>query len=135
MLFKVHFRDHFFSYLLVLLVIVVATISYYRFMVKQDYLIGYEGKCDPALKSCFVGCNDDSCTDEYYYSKVQKYAPDLFKECGADITDCTKASVCLPIDQKCSIVYCDQKIDGKTCKLPTETTDYLQGSNTNNNNL
>lgn len=122
MSFKIHFRDHFFFYSIILLVIIVSVISYYRFIIKDDYIVGYEGECDPAIESCFVGCEDDECIDEYYYSKVQKYAPDLFSECGPDITDCVEASVCLPTDQECSVIYCDPEIDGDACSVPVSVT-------------
>ena len=98
--------------------IIVGIISYYRFMIKHDYIVGYEGKCEIATNNCFVGCDDDTCTNKYYYSKIQKYAPDLYKECGKDITECEAANVCLPNDRKCSIIFCDEKIDGSICSSP-----------------
>ena len=112
MTFKIFLKDHSFSFIILFFVIVVTVISYHRFMVRNDYVVSYEGECDPSVSSCFIGCEDDECTTEYYYSKVQKYAPDLYEECGLDITDCDEASVCYPNDGKCSIVYCDPQIDG-----------------------
>lgn len=107
-------------YLLVPLIIVTSVISYYRFMVNHEYLVGYEGVCDPVTEKCFIGCENDACTKEYYYSEVQKYAPDLSMECGKDITDCEVSSVCLPDDRKCSVTYCDIEVDGDTCETLTE---------------
>ena len=117
-----NFRNYFFSIILITLIIVVGVISYYRFIVKHDYIVGYEGVCDPTTEKCFVGV-DDTSGKEYYYSKVQKYEPDLYKECGKDITDCKDASVCLPSDRKCSITYCDSKIDGSACDIPVGKSD------------
>lgn len=109
---RITFRDYFFSASLIVLIIVLIFISYNRFIVKHDYLVGYEGACDPTTESCFIGCEDDACTEEYYYTEMQKYAPDLYAECGKDITDCEVASVCFPEDRECSVTYCDPEIDG-----------------------
>ncbi len=97
----------------------VVFMSYNRFIIRHDYVVGYEGVCDPATKKCFVGV-DDTNGKEYYYSKMQKYEPDLYAECGANIVDCKEASVCLPNDRKCSITYCDEKIrdEDYICQTP-----------------
>jgi len=118
--YKKFFCDNIFLLILLPLVIISGVFSYYRFMINHDYKVGYEGVCDPFLKECFIGCEDAQCTTVYYYTKVIKYAPDLFKECGKDITDCEDASVCLPNDRDCSIVYCDVKINGDACETLTE---------------
>lgn len=120
---KQNFRNHFFLYVIVTLIFIVGVFSYYRFMIKQDYMVGYEGVCDPATNTnkCFEGCNDDACTEKYYYSKMVKYAPDLYKECGEDITDCESASSCLPGDQGCSVTYCNSEVNGDTCAVEINT--------------
>ena len=89
-------------------------------MVSHDYIISYEGVCDPVTETCFVGCEDDDCTKEYHYSKIQKYAPDLYNACGKTIINCKTANTCLPSDRGCSITYCDDEIDGYTCEKITE---------------
>ncbi|PIZ86732.1 hypothetical protein COX93_03360, partial [Candidatus Nomurabacteria bacterium CG_4_10_14_0_2_um_filter_30_12] len=94
-------------------------------------MVSYEGVCDPTIEKCFIGCEDDECTKEYYYSEVQKYAPDLYAECGNDITDCESANICLPEDKECSVSYCDETIDGSICKITTNNLDDLQDDNTN----
>jgi hypothetical protein len=90
-------------------------------MVRQDYLVRYEGTCDATIQKCFIGCEDDACTKESNYSKVVKYAPDIYKECGEDITDCEAANTCLPNDRNCSVTYCDPKIDDE-CTTPVVET-------------
>lgn len=120
---KQNFRNHFFSYTLVALVFIVGVFSYYRFMARQDYVVGYEGVCDPVANAnkCFEGCGDDACTEKYYYSKMVKYAPDLYEECGEDITDCESANSCLPNDRECSVTYCNPEVEGDTCATETTT--------------
>jgi len=115
-------RQHFFSFTLVALLAFVMLVSYVRFMVLHDYVVAYEGDCDPYTESCFVGCEDDECTEEYYYFLIQKYAPNVQAQCGPDITDCDAAYECLPEDgEQCEITYCDPIVDGEeTCELFTE---------------
>jgi len=127
---KMYFCEHIFSFILFPLIIIVSIISYSRFMVNHDYMVSYEGACDPTLEKCFVGCEDDSCINEYYYSEMQKYAADLYMECGNDITDCESANICLPEDSGCSITYCDEA-NGSICKVITNKLDDLQDNDTN----
>jgi hypothetical protein len=117
MIFKLNFREYFFYYLLLVFILITGVFSYFRFIVYHDYVVYYEGECDPTVESCFVGCEDDECTNEYPYSKVQKYAPDVIRECGNYITDCPEANICLPTDQECSITYCDPEIDSVDCAM------------------
>jgi len=117
-------------YFFAISIIIVSIISYNRFIINNDYFVGYEGVCDPNIEKCFIGCEDDECTEEYYYSQIVKYAPDLYSECGEDITDCKEANVCLPSDRNCSITYCDIETDGDSCstyieKSNVETEDQL----------
>ncbi|MFZ2072788.1 MAG: hypothetical protein WAV10_03895 [Minisyncoccia bacterium] len=99
-------------------------------MVNHNYIVGYEGACDPITEECFVGCEDDACTTEYYYSKMQKYAPDLLKECGKDITDCEAANICFLEDHDCSLIYCNIEVDGDACENLNEESDIQDDSQT-----
>jgi hypothetical protein len=132
-----NFRNHILSYVLVPLVIIVGIFSYFRFIVNNDYVVGYQGACDPATGKCFVSCEDDACTKQSYYAEIQKYAPDLYRECGKDITDCEAASKCLPEDRKCSVTYCNKDIKGDVCQtgMVSVPENPLQDNNTNNTNL
>lgn len=100
-------RSHLLAYVCIPLLMLAGILSYYRFVVSYDYVVEYEGECDPAEASCYVGCEDEECTEVYYYSVVTKHAADLYATCGPDITDCAEASVCLPGDRVCEIAYCD----------------------------
>lgn len=102
------FINNFFLITLAVSVIGVIFSSYNRFIIHHDYIVGYEGTCDPEIYKCFVGI-DDSSGEEYYYTKMKKYEPDLYLECGVDITDCENANMCLDYDRECTITYCDEK--------------------------
>jgi hypothetical protein len=129
-------RNHLF-FILIPIIIVVGYFSFNRFLIKHDYIVSYEGTCDPIVSKCFVGCEDDSCTTKYFYSKIQKYAPDLYNQCGKDITDCEQANVCIPSDRVCSITYCNPEVDGDICSeiLTEETINDTEFSSTEDNLL
>jgi len=119
------FRQHPVLWILVPLCLLALGLSFYRFMVVGSYVVEYQGACDPETEHCFVGCNDDACQDTYYYTKVKKYAPDVYAECGPDVTDCAQASVCLPTDASCSITYCSPEtaLDDESCEDIDGTAD------------
>jgi len=111
-------KHHILALALVPLVLVAAAMSYHRFMVQEDYIVQYEGTCDPAVENCYVACEDEECTSVYYYTLVQKYAADVYAQCGPDITDCEAASICVPDDQLCSIEACE--LSEEDCVGPGE---------------
>ncbi len=120
---KQNFRNYFFFYTLVGAVFLAGVFSYGRFMIRRDYMVGYEGSCDPAVSDvnkCFQGCDDDACTKVHYYSKMLKYAPDLRRECGEDITGCESANACLSDDRQCSVTYCNPEVKEDTCATETD---------------
>lgn len=104
---------HILTYTLIPLLIIVAAVSYVRFMIADAYLVSYEGPCDPVSQSCFVGCDDDECTSEYYYSEVTREATAVAALCGTDVTECDAAFICSSSETACSITYCDPEIDGE----------------------
>lgn len=118
---KEHFLGHRPLYALIVIILIIGAISYVRFMIKNNYIISYEGACDPVTKVCFIGCEDDECTQTHYYAKMQKYAQDLYAECGADVVDCSAANECLPGDRDCSVTYCDNASkEEDECEIITE---------------
>lgn len=124
---KQHFFDHFFFYILAIFIIITTVAAYYRFMVSYDYIVSYEGSCNPEENVCFTGCEDEECSEVYYYSFIQKYALDLYEQCGKNITDCEEANICLENDSDCSITYCDLEMDGESCSAAHEETSEQYG--------
>lgn len=110
-------KNHPLAVILIPLLLIAAFMSYDRFMVRGDYIAAYEGDCDPATESCFVGCEDDACNEQYYYSYIEKHATELREMCGPDITDCDEAYSCQEGDVSCEISYCDSTTDD--CYGPT----------------
>lgn len=90
-----------------LLILLVAG-SFYRFIILRDYYVTYEIQCDPTSESCYLRCEDEACTNPYYYAYIEKYAATVYGQCGNDITDCAAAYSCLPEDKdNCTITYCN----------------------------
>ena len=89
--------------------------SYYRFVVTQDYTVGYEGLCDPYEEECFVYCEDDECIEPFYYSWIERNAGTLHQQCGDLVTECDAAYECPTDDNSCSISFCDSGTD--ECEL------------------
>lgn len=105
---RAHLRENLFLYCLLPFIVYAVGASYVRFLVHEDYMVMYESECDAATEVCFVSCEDDECTQQYYYRHIQKYAPNLRAQCGEDITDCVAAQTCLPEDNgRCVVSYCD----------------------------
>ena len=97
------------------LFILTAAASFHRFVIETDYLVNYEGPCDPETDSCYVDCVDEECSEEYYYTVIERHANEIFALCGPDITDCAAAETC-PIDEPtCSIRYCDPATETAFC--------------------
>ncbi len=109
------FKKNFFSITLTTLVVLFVSASYFRFVVVQDYHVTYEVSCDPSQASCFVGCEDDECTTEYFYAIVDKYAHDIVAECGTSVADCELANSCQANNRYCTIEYCDSDAEGVSC--------------------
>ncbi|RJQ35257.1 hypothetical protein C4568_01400 [Candidatus Parcubacteria bacterium] len=114
------FREYFFEYSLVALILLVVVVGYARFMVARDYVVAYEAECDAATSSCFIGCEDDECLSTYYYALIEKPAADVYAQCGKYIADCESINHCLPTnDTNCVKFYCDPDIDGELCEIIT----------------
>lgn len=110
-----HLNSHTLLYFLVLSIFITSVASYYRFIIRSDFIVEYESICDPTTERCFVKCGDNGCAEKHYYFNVRKYAPELYSECGNDITGCKSATTCLSDDHGCLITYCDLRISGNNC--------------------
>ncbi len=115
--------------IIILLVLLIGS-SYVRFMVNYDYLISYELECSPETTPCFIGCEDEECSEEYYYTKIEKYAADLRRQCGVDITDCENSYYCLAEgDSQCSITYCNPDVDECSEIKPSVNLNFTEENN------
>lgn len=100
----------FFTYFNLILLILVIASSYYRFVVLNDYLVAYEGDCDPEIESCYEYCENGEC---YYYSIIERQAAEINQLCGSDPTACDEAYECQPDVDSCTIYFCDPEADNE----------------------
>lgn len=124
-------RKHFFSYSLVVLLILAVSASYYRFVVTKDYIVSYEGDCNPYSQNCFEFCEDEECAEPFYYSVIERNAAEISQLCGNDVTECEEAFFCPDTVSYCTITYCDPTLNVDECELLTES-DFVPETNLEN---
>lgn len=109
-------------------------VSYYRYMVKQDYIIQAQADCDPYMEACFVHVCDpnpdvdgDSCTgdlveDTAYYKLIYRNAKNI-PLCDPSAEGCD-ALICPKGETDCSYTLCDPAtvIGGDVCNDPVVYT-------------
>lgn len=103
------------TYLFVPLLILMVGTSYFRFVVIKDYLVSYETDCEPSEQSCYVGCDNDDCSEIYHYAIITRQAKTIENLCGVDITDCSAANSCTNSETSCLIEYCDESEGFYSC--------------------
>lgn len=106
---------HFFSIIICILLLLLLCASFYRFVLLEDYLVSYEIACDPSTESCFIGCEDESCDDIYYYSIMERQAAEINALCGPNILECEAAQLCQENVEYCDIRYCDATTGDEEC--------------------
>jgi hypothetical protein len=100
------FKKHLLSFIVIPLFILLLVASYSRFIVQEDYLVSYEGDCDPYTQHCYVYCEDDECSEPFYYSIIERHAAEIHTLCGPDVLECDKAYECQNDVEICSISFC-----------------------------
>lgn len=110
--------------LLILGSLFIGGYSYYRFVAEKHYIVEYEAECDAETTSCFVACEDEECTATYTYQVVRKYASDIYRDCGEDVSTCEAAASCQKSDIFCEVEVCEPDTDETTeCSTPGEVTE------------
>jgi hypothetical protein len=110
-----HLKKYVLVYTLVPFMILFISASYFRFVIQHDYIVAYEATCDPSTESCFIGCEDETCSSTYTYKLMEKYAATLYGTCGQDITDCAFAHTCISTETQCRVTYCDPTTEQTEC--------------------
>jgi hypothetical protein len=135
-----------FSFVLVPLIVLSVGASYYQFMVQKNFLVTFEGYCDPEEESCYWGEYEDACEyDEskmcwydYHYRFVEKpfstyesqmsecSEPTFFEETEEgdlvflDPSYCEAVDTCEPDEKNCTIEYCDDSNSENECNINYE---------------
>jgi hypothetical protein len=125
-----NFKKNILLYTILPLLLLAISASYFRFMVTHDYLVMYEGECDPYVSVCFEYCEDEDCIDPFYYTEVVRSASQIHANCTNDITSCDFAYTdCGSDETECKISYCDMYSETGRCET-REETDRLPDENT-----
>lgn len=109
-------------------------VTYWRIMVKKNYIISSQVDCDPAMEKCFVwqcdktlaegedgACTGDPEADIWYYKIAERKAYNI------PLCDPEKDETCLPFqcnegEKDCSETLCDETNvpEGESCNDPEE---------------
>jgi hypothetical protein len=114
--------------------------SYYKFIVKRNYIVEAQADCDPYTKKCFVHVCDSSageeCTgnpeeDTSYYKLIRRNAQNI-PLCDPKEEGCN-ALACPSGETECEIIFCDPATaekDGVECSDPNiYALEHPKGSN------
>lgn len=102
--------------------------SFYKIVIKMDYLITLETECDPAVNACFIfECSpedDSECPENEaerisYYQILTKKAYN-FPNC--DFNENCPQPTCAEGETDCEITFCDEttKEEDQQCSNPTD---------------
>lgn len=115
-----------------LLIVGSVAVTFWRYMVKRDYIVQAQTDCDPETETCFVwecdpestvegeACIGDEESDIWYYKIVHRNAKNI-PLCDPNDEECT-ALVCDPGEKDCSEELCSESNvpEGETCNDPVQ---------------
>jgi hypothetical protein len=103
-------------------------VTFWRTVVKKDYIVEAQADCDPTTEKCFVQecdpatetCTGDPAKDTTYFKKVSKKASDI-PLCDPNDENC-KPLECSGGEKDCVITFCDDstKSEEETCNDPEQ---------------
>jgi hypothetical protein len=116
--------------LIIAILILIAgsvAVTYWRIMIKKDYIISAQADCDPTIEKCFVWNCDPNATDEsekctgdaekdtWYYKIIKRKAANI-PLCDPKDENCT-ALTCPAGEKDCSEVFCSAETatQGEEC--------------------
>jgi len=113
-------KSKIFFIVLGLLIAGSVAVTYWRIMVKKDYVIESQVDCDPTVDKCFIWecdpasdvegekCTGDPDNDIWYYQIARRNASRI-PLCDPDKDDNCKPMECDPATEKdCSVTFCDE---------------------------
>jgi len=107
-MFLSYLQKNFFWFTLVLLTIFATGASYVKFVSIHDYTIYDEIECDPYTASCFLYCEDEECTEPFYYAEIIRQANNYVAYCGStDYFDCDASYGCMEEESECEVTFCE----------------------------
>ncbi|MDP1814562.1 MAG: hypothetical protein Q8K92_08965 [Leadbetterella sp.] len=122
--------ERIFFLVFILLIVGSIGVTYWKIMVKRDYVIVAQADCDPYEEECFVHicdpdpaadgewCTGDPEEDIWYTKNISRMAYNI-PDCDPNDEDCA-ALVCEEGEKDCSYELCDEMNvpEGDTCNDP-----------------
>lgn len=107
-------------WIMAILILASVGVTYWRIMIKKDYVISAQADCDPTSEKCFVShcdpstdttCTGDEEKDTTYFKKVQRVAANI-PLCDPAEESC-KPWDCNENEKDCTATFCDDSTMGK----------------------
>ncbi|MEI7749608.1 MAG: hypothetical protein WCJ25_01245 [Candidatus Moraniibacteriota bacterium] len=102
--------------------------TYYRIVVRRDYIVEAQTDCDPATEKCFVHhcdpaseeCAGDAVADTSYY-KISRRKAFMIPPCESGDESC-QPFVCDENEADCEVSFCDAQAtkNGDECNNPQQ---------------
>lgn len=114
-----------------LLILGSVAMTYWRIVVKRDYIISAQQECDPATEACFASTCDPESDEECantpenerttYYKTISKNAKNI-PPCDPYKNECPTNLTCDSGEKDCEITLCDADNvpEGEECNDPIE---------------
>jgi len=115
-----------------LLIVGSVAVTFWRYMIRRDYIVQAQTDCDPTTENCFIwecdpastvegeACTGDPESDIWYYKIIHRNAKNI-PNCDPNDENCT-ALVCDPGEKDCSEELCtDENVpEGESCSDPVQ---------------
>lgn len=125
-----------FWWTMVFLILISVLATFYRYMIKRDYIIQAQVDCDPYNEACFVwncdpgsdvegeACTGDPENDTWYYKVINKKANQV-SSCDENDENC-KPLFCGENEPDCEFVFCNpenmEEFGSTICINPVDYT-------------
>jgi hypothetical protein len=124
------FASKLFLIIFALLLIGSISLTFWRIVVKRDYIISAEQECDPYTEACFIytcspdedeECPADPAERMSYYKLIHKNAQNI-PLCDAQADECPAELTCAENEEECEYIYCDEDTvaEGEECVDPVQ---------------
>lgn len=103
-----------------LLIVGSVAFTFYKIMIKKDYVIEGQTDCDPTVEKCFIWecdpassvegekCTGDADKDTWYY-QIARRNTSRIPLCDPDKDENCDRWTCEPGEKDCSITFCDDQ--------------------------
>lgn len=120
--------------LLGLAIVISVGATYWRIMIKKDYIISSQVDCDPTIEKCFIWeCDstlaageDEACTgdpeEDVWYYKIAERKANNIPLCDPNKDETCQPFLCEEGEADCQETLCDETTvaEGESCNNPEE---------------